>query len=214
MTVEKCAAGCAGYAYFGLEYYYECYCGNFIGTGSTQLTADKCSFPCVGNAAQTCGGDWALNLYAFDQPTTTTSSAGPAPTGPTVQFIADGCYTDTVANRVLTGAQFADDSMTVDKCQAVCSNFEIFGVEYGRECYCGNTLNGSTKRDSSECSFPCAGDDTQKCGAGDRLSIYRKTIVQPSSSATTSSSSPTTTSESLTTTTTEPVRFPNLLFLS
>lgn len=202
MTVELCATGCAGYAYFGLEYFHECYCSNFIAPGSLPLASDKCSLPCDGNAQQTCGGNWALSLYSFDSASsssTTTSSSAPTATTPASStFTADGCYTDSVASRALTGAQFFDDGMTVAICQSICSNFAIFGVEYGRECYCGNSLNGgSVQAASADCYFPCAGDPTATCGAGDRLNLYRKALTLPSSSSTSSS---TTTTEAASTT--------------
>ena len=186
MTVEKCAAGCAGYSYFGLEYYHECYCGNAISAGSSGLTNGECKFPCAGDSAQTCGGDWALNLYAFDAPSGTTTSVSTTPTAPAnAQFTADGCWTDSTSDRVLAGAVFYDDLMTIGKCQAICSTFQVFGVEYGRECYCGNSLkDSSTQRDTAECSFACPGNPSQKCGAGDRLNVYRKSVVIATSSTT------------------------------
>lgn len=133
MTVEVCAAGCAGYAYFGLEYYHECYCGNFIAAESSELTTDKCNFPCDGDSEQKCGGDWALNMYGFDSSTSTTSSASTSPTAPAFSFTADGCYTEALGQRALTGATYFDDYMTIAKCEAICSSYSIFGVEYGRE---------------------------------------------------------------------------------
>ena len=54
------------------------------------------------------------------------------------------------------------------------------GVEYGRECWCGNTLNvagnsGSTPSKNvtdSQCSFTCPGNSTEYCGAGSKLNLY------------------------------------------
>ena len=65
----------------------------------------------------------------------------------------------------------AEDSLTVEVCVAFCDGYQYFGTEYGRECYCGDVLNG-TATAATDCSFPCAGNSTELCGAGLRLSLY------------------------------------------
>ncbi|KAF5006235.1 hypothetical protein FDECE_7395 [Fusarium decemcellulare] len=92
--------------------------------------------------------------------------------------------------------------MTLENCAAFCDGFTYFGAEYGRECYCGNSLNyGSIKAtNQNDCYFSCAGDKTEYCGAGNRLQLYRNTLVPTTTSSTSSSSTRTTTS----TTTTRP----------
>jgi hypothetical protein len=39
----------------------------------------------------------------------------------------------------------------------------MFGVEYGRECYCANTLGAGSVRatNQADCSFTCPGDGTE-----------------------------------------------------
>jgi hypothetical protein len=40
--------------------------------------------------------------------------------------------------------------------------------------YCGNSFAaGSTAAPASDCSFACAGNSAEKCGAGNRLSVYK-----------------------------------------
>ena len=57
--------------------------------------------------------------------------------------------------------------MTVEKCAVACGKFAYFGVEYGRECYCADTMHlGSLVAGEEECSFPCPGNSGQTCGAG------------------------------------------------
>ena len=46
-----------------------------------------------------------------------------------------------------------------------------FGVEYGSQCYCGNTLGGAAA-DEADCNMPCAADSTEKCGGPVRMSVY------------------------------------------
>ncbi len=50
MTVTTCAAFCAGYTYFGIEYAQECYCGNQLMSRSTTATDERCSMTCSGNS--------------------------------------------------------------------------------------------------------------------------------------------------------------------
>jgi len=41
--------------------------------------------------------------------------------------------------------------------------------------YCGNSFSaGSVVAAAADCSFPCAGNAAELCGAGNRLSVYTK----------------------------------------
>jgi hypothetical protein len=88
-----------------------------------------------------------------------------------------GCYSDN-SNRVLTGMEFVNLNHKVDNtdCTEACNaaGFSFAGTEYGGQCFCGNSLNGSSKEDESTCNMPCEGDATQTCGGGWRLSVYSK----------------------------------------
>ncbi|KAH9212454.1 Cupredoxin [Leptodontidium sp. 2 PMI_412] len=66
----------------------------------------------------------------------------------------------------------------------------MFGVEYGRECYCGDVLSaGSVKADNqADCKFLCPGDPLTYCGAGQRLQLYALGAVPSSSTSKPSSS--------------------------
>lgn len=46
---------------------------------------------------------------------------------------------------------------------------------YRIECFCGNSLNTNTSRDSSdeECNKSCPGDEFETCGANWELMVYR-----------------------------------------
>ncbi|EAQ91051.1 hypothetical protein CHGG_02986 [Chaetomium globosum CBS 148.51] len=59
--VDYCSA--KGFAVAGTEYGGECFCGNSL-SPLEKLDDAKCATPCKGDANQTCGGDWALTLYA------------------------------------------------------------------------------------------------------------------------------------------------------
>ncbi|RDW59493.1 WSC-domain-containing protein [Coleophoma cylindrospora] len=133
--------------------------------------------------------------------TSTTSSAGPTQTlarKPIVNTVwgRKGCWTEATNSRALTVSTFANDSMTLEACSTFCTGKAMFGVEYGRECYCGNDLKtGSVQATDTDCSFTCPGNKYEYCGAGNRLELY--TVI---SSASTSSSVSTSTSAASTTT--------------
>lgn len=107
------------------------------------------------------------------------------------------CWTEGDGARALGGASFAYDSMTLESCMTNCTGFDYWGTEYGRECYCGNSLHeSSSPAPLNECDMVCGGDDTQYCGSGNRLELYSTTATR-SSSSTSSSPTPTETLDRL-----------------
>lgn len=72
------------------------------------------------------------------------------------------------------------------------------GLEYGRECWCGEILNGGASQvDTSDCSMPCAGDEYEVCGDSIRLALYQwKNNSTESLSSSSQNPSPTSASSS------------------
>jgi hypothetical protein len=179
MTLENCAAFCAGYKYFGTEYSAECYCGNTLdATSSEAASVDECAMTCSGNPLQYCGGPNRIELYV-DESVTVPGGGDDKPTQP--ETVEGGwswykCMTEADGARALGAEAWAADTMTLEGCALFCEGYEYFGTEYGRECYCGNGFaEGSVEAPGSECSMPCAGDGGELCGNGNRLSVYSKT---------------------------------------
>ncbi|KAK0545893.1 hypothetical protein OC845_004877 [Tilletia horrida] len=78
MTVENCVATCSskGFAWAGLEYAQECYCGASIPAG-TNTSVSGCTSVCKGSINEYCGAGSRLSLYALSGtsvPVTTTTS--------------------------------------------------------------------------------------------------------------------------------------------
>jgi len=96
-----------------------------------------------------------------------------------VCYCYDGpCYANPGLARVLD-LKFNDENMTPTLCQDYCRNQNYYyaGVEFGTQCFCGNThpealLIPSRAVDDGECSISCGGDSSQKCGGFFRINIY------------------------------------------
>ncbi|KAI0127330.1 WSC domain-containing protein [Xylariales sp. AK1849] len=159
MTPQKCATACAGYDYAGIEYGDECWCGGEIAGGSYVSDAD-CSFLCPGDKRYFCGAGNRLTIYAAVKPANVTG------------FEYQGCFADDVNDRVLKSRQFADDAMTAEMCAANCAQYAYFGVEYGKECFCGTSFNSTAPVADSECAMSCPGNGGEVCGDANRVTVY------------------------------------------
>ncbi|EPS45732.1 hypothetical protein H072_196 [Dactylellina haptotyla CBS 200.50] len=184
MTVEKCIAlaKAAGARYAGVEYGGECYWGATQNNAQSATLSD-CNMPCDGNAAEVCGSGNRILIYdSGSGSATTTSSAAATPTiNPGVSgFTYYGCYSDDVNNRALS-ERFEDASgMTIAECIAHAgSSYNFAGVEYGQECWYGNTLASSSSAQSAGCDKVCPGKATELCGGGNRIQLYKNPNYQP-----------------------------------
>ncbi|KAK7962583.1 uncharacterized protein PG986_003408 [Apiospora aurea] len=110
---------------------------------------------------------------------TASTSAGPKAT---IQNDASGwtyagCWADQPHQPVLAGAPEVSfgQPLTNDNCVRRClvSGYTLAATSFGDRCLCGQFLNGTQKLDdASQCSTPCAGDDSQVCGGDWALSCY------------------------------------------
>ncbi|KAI4215353.1 MAG: hypothetical protein LQ351_002253 [Letrouitia transgressa] len=97
-----------------------------------------------------------------------------------------GCYVDNLNGRILSTQRPDDAALTIEKCVQACitAGYIVAGAEYSHECFCGNGIanGGKLAASEAECNTNCAGDNTQKCGGGNRLSIYSRgalAVVDP-----------------------------------
>jgi len=167
MTLEKCAAFCSTYKYFGTQWNRECWCGDTLTAGSVAAPLSDCNYPCTGDATEMCGGSRRLSLYHD------TTSAPPTAPGGIGSYAPLGCYTDKQTDRTLTAGLLRSSSMTIATCATFCSGHKYFGTEWGIECWCGDVLSGSSAAvGASQCSMACGGS-IETCGNADRLSVYQ-----------------------------------------
>ncbi|TCD61199.1 hypothetical protein EIP91_008787 [Steccherinum ochraceum] len=103
-------------------------------------------------------------------PSSTPSSSPSAPG----TWVADGCVKDT-ASRTLQGFSTSSDSMTIATCQSTCDSkgFTYAGLEFGKECYCGNELVDRVDiNQAQQCYMTCS--DGKKCGGTWAISLFKK----------------------------------------
>lgn len=169
MTQASCVAFCntAAHPYAGVEYGSECYCGLTIGSGSSKANDSECGFSCPGNATEACGAGNRLSVFYAEALDSTRTNPGPEGT----QRI--GCVVDDVYKRVLAVLKASEDGMTITRCTESCKadGFSIAGVEYGRECFCGDGLGEDVVMTEEGCDMRCAGNATEFCGGAARMDV-------------------------------------------
>lgn len=91
-----------------------------------------------------------------------------------------GCQTEGNNTRTLPGKAAPSDTLTNAVCAEACKGYKYFGTEYGRECYCGDALDPTSKPvPQKECGMLCDGSTLEFCGASNRLSVYRRKDAVP-----------------------------------
>ncbi|CBJ25803.1 conserved unknown protein [Ectocarpus siliculosus] len=70
MIAQTCKATCVGYAYFGLQYGKQCFCGTADEDYTVYGESDDCTYSCTGDSESTCGGRWAMDIFAMDDDVT------------------------------------------------------------------------------------------------------------------------------------------------
>ncbi|XP_078694695.1 uncharacterized protein LOC144923752 isoform X2 [Branchiostoma floridae x Branchiostoma belcheri] len=89
-----------------------------------------------------------------------------------------GCYRDggSLDIRDLTGDVMVDEeNLTPTSCINHCTSggYRYAGLQYGKECFCGDSFGRFGAAPESECDTPCTGDAAETCGGNWRNSIYR-----------------------------------------
>ncbi|WVQ80219.1 hypothetical protein IAT38_002324 [Cryptococcus sp. DSM 104549] len=115
----------------------------------------------------------------------TSSSAAAATTTASIVvngYTSGGCVQE-VSGRLLASVQTSGSAMTIESCTATCLSygFQVAGVEYGNECYCGTTDDLDGALVSGQCYMPCAGDSTEICGGPNAINVFINTDVEPAS---------------------------------
>ncbi|KAJ7905855.1 WSC domain-containing protein [Mycena olivaceomarginata] len=129
--------------------------------------------------------------YAFDLSSWTLRALLRRRTGPILQHLTTrtiptgwtsvGCVTDGAARAL--SYFYTSTSLTQDSCVTTCDSkgYTYAGLEYADECWCGSSLANSlgVATDASQCNMKCTGNSGELCGAGYRLTLFKKITTVP-----------------------------------
>ncbi|KAG8831375.1 hypothetical protein FRC18_006644 [Serendipita sp. 400] len=121
-------------------------------------------------------GDTGLN------PVTLNPAQPPSVGQGTGYYQFKGCWRDDPSNRIFRGSSYAGPEVTPLYCSHLCwaHGFLYSGVEFGRECFCDNTLERAGSAVSpTNCNQACEFDSTLACGAPNYLQIYQANTRRP-----------------------------------
>ncbi|CAM9098334.1 unnamed protein product [Scytosiphon promiscuus] len=166
MTPQMCSAYCEGEDFFGVQYGSECWCGSPDESEDVfRHGSATCDYPCGGDDEQTCGGYWAMSLYEY-------GSALPYDIPEGSRYL--GCYADHRFERALSWKLTTSNDMTYQWCMDFCSGFDskYFGLQWGRECFCGASDENYDRYGTATCDMPCAGDPSLTCGGSLALNVF------------------------------------------
>ena len=91
-------------------------------------------------------------------------------------LVEGGCFVDNLHGiRVLPHKAHYSPKNTIEICKKLCfgKGYQYAGVEYSKECFCGNNLPRKIAPKQSDCNMDCSGDKSNKCGGGNRLNVYQ-----------------------------------------
>ncbi len=157
-----------------------------------------CSSTCSGNANELCGAGYRLSVYNNPQFNPPLSVPVHVPCAGGYNWV--DCYANNAA-RVLLGASYGSNNMTVENCAAFCNvqSWQMMGIEYASQCFCSNVTNSAgSHAPTTDCNMLCSGNSVSSslalsilpqwncssangqptqieyCGAGWRLDFYAK----------------------------------------
>jgi hypothetical protein len=182
MNPSVCAdiARKAGRKLFGIEYGGECYVGDQL-LSYTQAT--DCSTPCTSGDTGACGGPYKISLYELGPvgfaPTTPPPVASPAPAPAPPAFTYRGCIKDGIPRVLNSTSTYSPSNMSPSVCASIAQQAgrKYFGIEYGGDCYVGDSLLSNTT--ASDCSTPCTSGDKGACGGAWTISLYSLDLSIP-----------------------------------
>ncbi|KAL5006079.1 hypothetical protein ScPMuIL_017237 [Solemya velum] len=92
----------------------------------------------------------------------------------TIQYI--GCYVDR-EDRDIDGYHIENDLNTPQYCLKTCSEkgFKYAAVQYGRECFCGDSFGKYGAAPEAHCDYPCPNNHELMCGGFWSQNVYSYT---------------------------------------
>ncbi|KAJ6491215.1 WSC domain-containing protein, partial [Mycena vulgaris] len=172
-TPLSCTQKCffLGFTYAGVEYCKECYCSASLVSDVSAANIADCDMPCAGDATITCGAGWRVQHHAHTSRQRCTIW---------LETLRHHHFSPRLREPRLRQRSAGDvlaSTNTPAACMSYCAKlgYSMSGVEYGSECYCGNTwTNSAPPADipASSCNMPCSGAPGTTCGRFWAIQIY------------------------------------------
>ena len=195
MTPSECNKLCQGYAFYGIQWFDQCFCAPKAWHPRYGKTSEsECRTPCKGDLAVMCGGGWHNSIHqvskveykgvlskkckkAVKWKAISEASKKHVPTthpGPGVYL---GCFQDHPKRDMPVERLHSKGIMSATVCSKLCQGYKYYGLQNHRECRCAGMdwLPSYGKRNNTDCNAVCTGDTKTMCGGPWRNSIFRLT---------------------------------------
>ncbi|CAN0139104.1 unnamed protein product [Pylaiella littoralis] len=85
-----------------------------------------------------------------------------------------GCFADMRSDRTMVLSLTDAADLTPDSCKTACSDGDnaYYALQYGRECWCGESGAVYDEFGDGECDYACTGDSTLNCGGYLANAVY------------------------------------------
>jgi hypothetical protein len=171
---DQCAK--SGFLYAGVQFGRECRCGNTYADAGKTSESD-CSMTCNGDANLKCGGFLKNSIFrsaTFDE---TDGSAEAVPSWGPGRYM--GCWRGLgeMKQYVHLDTLLTTPSYCTRECKRL--KYPFAGLTKGNLCFCGNKYDNGGKVPEAHCDYGCSGDQTLKCGGGNKASVYSTAGVDP-----------------------------------
>lgn len=160
------AAKARGFAYAGVQFGGACFGGQTLGYAKQDDT--QCTQPCSAAPGEKCGGAWLNGVHA----------TGLAPAAqPPLQYV--GCFTDKPARAL--PVVLSQSGATKESCvaSARARGLRYAGVQYGSQCFGGNTAGYVKESNDALCNAKCADGSLNRCGGEWHNSIFDTGVAAP-----------------------------------
>ena len=166
-TVARCMDFCAGYDYFGLQFYSECWCGNTYGDFGEADDESECNSPCRGDESTMCGGSWRNSIYEIIGTETTSSFSDwvPVPEGGSVECSAEALGVDDPRPGSRLDCHCSESGTGTDA--AYCAHERGGGFPYPGCTSCSGPRTGAANQQGGGFTCSCLGSNAMvRIGAG------------------------------------------------
>jgi hypothetical protein len=128
---------------------------------------------CANDKGRMCGAGWRNNIFKL--PFTEKSYQ------PIYGESSEGCYKDNHISRDLPNL-IKPGYGNPSKCfkMAMDAGFQYAGMQYGGECWAGNSVGKYGKRPDKECTMKCKYDNKRQCGGRLIQNIFKLVFTKKS----------------------------------